>query len=492
MTRKRSIILGVMVFTAAALVMVTVQGIAFSAENVFNLTDIPQIKNRKPIRLAVHKGVPGEDITLQYVKKWSEHTGIEVTTEGAVWDNLFIKENAELVAGTGAYDGIVIETASTNEWAPYLYSLQELAEKYEPKGVKGLTESSLVKGIEPIMIRMASTGKGKIMGLPEWHYQMIMFYRADVFNDPTEKENFKKKYGYELAPAKTRKEIYDQGEFFTRKKGELLKGKPLEFDIYGLGLMAGRIEANDEATSLIWGAGGRWFTTVRNSDGSIKEFIITKKDKEIQKKAVAFYKSLLKFASPGCLTAFWDFVNSQFAEGKCIVIPSMYATFVGWAGQVEKNVPGAELGLAPTVGRRGYAGCFARGVAKASKNPEATYWLIKYLASYPVQKAMGEAGASIIRKDVLEDPKYREEKYRLAIGLAAPLLRELWDENYDWVDNDYYFNSTAAAKVYSNQIGLIHQGFVGDMSLDDCISELTKKSLALDRKFGDIPSREEK
>jgi len=492
MKMKRRIGLALMCCLLAGLMVATVTDRAFSDEKVFALNDIPPIKNKNPIRLAVHKGVPGEDITLQYVKKWSEHTGINVTTEGAVWDNLFIKENAELIAGTGAYDGIVIETASTNEWAPYLWTMEELAEKYEPKGVKGLTESSLLKGIEPIMLRMATTRTGKIMGLPEWHFAMVMMYRDDVLTDPTERTNFKKRYGYDLAPAITRQQIYDQGEFFTRKKGELLKGKPLPFDIYGLGLMAGRVEANDELTCCVWGAGGHWFTVNRRPDGSIAEFVITKKDKEIQKEALTYYKTLLKFASPGCLNAFWDFVNTQFADGKTIVIPSMFATFVGWAGSVEKNIPGARLGLAPTVGKRGYMGCFARGVAKASKNPEATYWLIKYLASYQVQKELAEAGVSIIRKDVTDDPKYQADTYRLTVGMSARVLRVLYDQNFKWIDNDYYFLSNAAAKVYSNQIGLIHEGFISEMSVDKCIAELTKQSLALERKFGDIPVREEK
>jgi len=109
-----------------------------------------------------------------------------------------------------------------------------------------------------------------------------------------------------------------------------------------------------------------------------------------------------------------------------------------------------------------------------------------------VQKELAEAGVSIIRKDVTDDPKYQADTYRLTVGMSARVLRVLYDQNFKWIDNDYYFLSNAAAKVYSNQIGLIHEGFISEMSVDKCIAELTKQSLALERKFGDIPVREEK
>ncbi|MBI1928916.1 extracellular solute-binding protein, partial [Candidatus Poribacteria bacterium] len=44
-------------------------------------------------------------------------------------------------------------------------------------------------------------------------------YRKDLFDNPKEKQAFKAKYGYELAPPKTYKELRDIAEFFTRPPG---------------------------------------------------------------------------------------------------------------------------------------------------------------------------------------------------------------------------------------------------------------------------------
>ena len=103
---------------------------------------------------------------------------------------------------------MVTETSWTNEWEDYLYPLEELAEKYDPKGVAGLRAD--LAGHDPGLLRMCSDSAGKLLGLPYYNYTMMTIYRADVLEDPTEKAAFKEKYGYELAPVKSWKEIRDQ------------------------------------------------------------------------------------------------------------------------------------------------------------------------------------------------------------------------------------------------------------------------------------------
>ena len=67
--------------------------------------------------------------------------------------------------------------------------------------------------------RTASNWKGPYYGMPSESPVMMMFYRKDLFSDPTEQANFKAKYGYDLAPAKTWQQFQDIAEFFTRPKG---------------------------------------------------------------------------------------------------------------------------------------------------------------------------------------------------------------------------------------------------------------------------------
>ncbi len=76
--------------------------------------------------------------------------------------------------------------------------------------------------------------KEKTYGFLNWNYNMVYWARNDLLSNAAEQAAFKARYGYELAPAKTFAQFLDIGEFFTRKAGETMAGKPLESDFYGI------------------------------------------------------------------------------------------------------------------------------------------------------------------------------------------------------------------------------------------------------------------
>ena len=81
---------------------------------------------------------------------------------------------------------------------------------------------------------------GKTYSVPYDGDIHIFYYRQDLVEDPTEKKNFKAKYGYELGVPETWDEVKDFAEFFTRKAGQKLGGSTLEKDFYGNGMMLSR------------------------------------------------------------------------------------------------------------------------------------------------------------------------------------------------------------------------------------------------------------
>lgn len=73
-----------------------------------------------------------------------------------------------------------------------------------------------------------------------------VIYRKDLFEDPTEKANFKEKYGYELNPPTTLEEYEDIAEFFNRPP-----------DLYGVTLMGKRsIFLATHFMQRLWANGG--------------------------------------------------------------------------------------------------------------------------------------------------------------------------------------------------------------------------------------------
>ncbi|GAH76884.1 unnamed protein product, partial [marine sediment metagenome] len=218
-----------------------------------------------------------------------------------------------LISGTGAYDVLYVESAFTCEWTPYLWSMEELAELYDPRGAAGLAKE-LEETQHATMMRCSSNREGKLMGLPYYTYQQGIFVRQDALDDPTEKAAFKERYDYELGVPTTYDQVRDIGEFFTRKKGELLKGEPLEWDLFGLTLMTGRLEINDEIATMVWGRGADFVSLIRDEAGNAVEFVITRKDKEALTWALETYKTLVPFISPACHTGWWDVCGAQMAE----------------------------------------------------------------------------------------------------------------------------------------------------------------------------------
>lgn len=474
------------VFLAVILVaFIGTSAFSATAQDRFSLKDIPEIKNKKAIHVAL---ADLADICVPYLKKFMDKTGVKVTHEIIVFNALYGKEIMELQARTGAYDIVVTESSWTNEWKNYLYPIPDLALKYDPQGIAGLQR--YLVGFDPGMLRMASTRDDVLMGIPVQTYTMIMAYRKDVFENSEEKANFKKIYGYELAPAVTWEQILNQAEFFTRKKGDKLKGETLDHDIYGISMMAGRYpHVQDEVGSRLWSKGGRWATTVREGGlvvGKPVGFKITENDKKLLEWSFSNYQQCMKFAPPGSDNAYWDFASAEFASGNTMILCPMYSSIWPLVSPVEKKVPGAKVGAFVTPGIRPYTGNFHLSPSVDSKNPEASYWLLKYLGSYEVQEAMCNGGWATPRVDVLELPKYREPKYHATLGWIPSILETFKSQASD--ANDYlHFNSSAFGKLYDQMMVVSHENAVKKRTPKESVQEWIKQFTEIQTKYGDLP-----
>jgi multiple sugar transport system substrate-binding protein len=480
--------------TAFIVCFLLVLGVAATlahAQDKFGLKDIPKIKNQRTINLIVETGQVFDKI-VPYIEEFTKQTGVQVKVERVASPVVYSKENVELMAGTGYYDVAYVETAWTTEWSAYLLKLKDLANKYDPGKVAAMMAD--LKYHSPSIL-ICGQAYGEQMVLPFYTYHMGMFIRQDVFDDAGEKANFKKKFGYDLKPATTWKEIADQGQFFTRKKGDKLKGKALQYDIYGLAKMAGAYQDNDEMSCRIWGKGSDYVTVVRDDKGKLKEFVITKKNKDVLKETLTEYINELQWASPGSLTANFDFVVAQQGEGRAMIQVSQFSNCFAWtASIVKEKVPDGKLGIYPTIGEQPYTGAWSFGVAKASKNPEAAYWLVRYIASYKCQEAvMKEGGQLSTRMDVLSAPEWHSAENQYPFGILCDYLISSWKKQAQYVPNYWYFNTKAGGKVYNEQMPILAKAISKESSIDEVVAELTAKTLELTAKFDKaVPIREEK
>ena len=158
--------------------------------------------------------------------------GIEVKKTNVNFDDIPKKVLLDLTSGVKTWDLIFINSGWTFSFASRkaLLPIDDFATT--PSARTLLNKEDFVPAAKELQ------HQGKLYAMPYLSAPLMVGYRKDLFEDATERQAFKTKNGYDLAPPKTYKELLDIAKFFTRKKGETLAGKALEEDFYGNAIAA--------------------------------------------------------------------------------------------------------------------------------------------------------------------------------------------------------------------------------------------------------------
>jgi multiple sugar transport system substrate-binding protein len=154
---------------------------------------------------------PGITAESELAKEFTAETGIEVIYETYDWSGFVEKTKLEFANPTGSYD--IIEYDALMSFALFPNdSLVPLEEFINDPDLPDID----VDGFVGRLVDFYGTWQGKVVGVPRSAANRIYAYRKDLFEDPMEKADFKRKYGYELAFPETWKQYRDVAEFFTR------------------------------------------------------------------------------------------------------------------------------------------------------------------------------------------------------------------------------------------------------------------------------------
>ena len=150
--------------------------------------------------------------------QWEKLTGIKIKVIEVPTAEMFTKILQEHRAGTGAYDALNVVPS----WMPDLVragALEQLDSYVDKYGFRDELQK-----IAPTYRDNQMKVDGKIYGFPDDGDVFILYYRKDVFEDPKNREEFKAKYGYDLAAPKTWKEYDEIGKFLTDKYAPKIYG----------------------------------------------------------------------------------------------------------------------------------------------------------------------------------------------------------------------------------------------------------------------------
>ncbi len=349
------------------------------------------VKGEKPfegvkVTVLVHSGhqaVPW----YEYADDIKEKYGIELVVVEAPPEEIYTKALLGIKSKPAKYDIIQFNSAFIAELEPYLLPLDEFI-------IRNPGESGVAFGdILPAFRLYQNMWKGKIYSLTIDGDIFFFYYRADLFNCPMEKEAFKAKYGYDLAPPRTWDQFLDVAEFFTRKKGEKLCGQTLQRDFYGAAFQL------KPPRVFYWYLFVYWphIAAERGGDphyfdpGTMKPLI----NSDAAVKALEVLKKATEYMPPGVLAWEWDETFTAFVKEGYV------AMTIHWPDEGKRapelaplpipNPPEPELGVALPPGVIGPDGklyqytmidaAWVAGIAKNSANPEAAWAVLSFLCS---------------------------------------------------------------------------------------------------------------
>jgi multiple sugar transport system substrate-binding protein len=161
----------------------------------------------------------------EIAKSW----GVTLDVRNVTTDEIESKVVIDWVGGADTWD--LIYTGGVQRMAQWAYGgiIKDIAPLIKSVGDPALLSWDSFTDAA----RHAVTDGDKVWGLTCATSEQSYVYRRDIFEDAGERAAFEKRFGYPLEVPKTYAHHQDVAVFFTRKRGEMLAGKPLDRDFYG-------------------------------------------------------------------------------------------------------------------------------------------------------------------------------------------------------------------------------------------------------------------
>jgi len=405
---------------------------------------IPEIKNKQAITVVVEKGHWTKYLKQKLAPQFTKQTQVPVKIVEVDLGNMHQLQDKSLIDANGDYDVLTLEAGWAKEWAAkgYTVALEELAKQFDKKksGWEGYLDS-----FYPSLFEILSYQK-QLHSIPYNTYVMGNHYRLDLFENEIEQKAFQARYDYKLAPPKTLLQLKDIAEFFTRKEGELLKGKKLTKDFFGLALMSGnKPHINDEWSAILWASGGVWFKPNYKNDKLVNFSLPS--DLNHLKYTANYYIELMKYSYPANKNFAYLESAQALASGNVAMWPFAYNNLWSVSSQLNSNDKEQRFAISKTPGGRPYHGAYAFAVAYDSNNPEAAFWFLRFMTSIKGQSQYATGGGNPTRKDV-------NKLLTSKLDVNSPQcysLKITYQANMEWnkhIGEYGHYMSTAMGSIY--------------------------------------------
>jgi len=336
------------------------------------------------------------------------------------WPDFYTRVNASLTSGEKKYNMSVADSQWLGAFVEggYFRKVNDLIDA-DPK------LKATMADIHPAFYNAYSTypyTSKNIYGFPQFPDVLVNYGRKDVLCDAGEQKAFQAKYNSKLPCTGEELDAMDWtafehvGEFFQRKKGEMLAGKALDDDFYGIAYQAGKGYdfSSMQINGFVWQEGGNIWDETKMPTGHAEGVVNSPE----AVKGLTHYLNLLKYMPPVAKTGTMDIFKSDelFREGKV-------AMNIDWIGLGEASLDpktskvSDKLVFGMTPGTKGADGKLSRWNNLGgqpfvlmtwntdNQNKEAMDF-VKWWLSPEIQNQFAAGGGQSAVKTVYSDPKY--------------------------------------------------------------------------------------
>jgi multiple sugar transport system substrate-binding protein len=307
----------------------------------------------RPVYVEIDAGDNQEPI-MKYTPAMDRKFGINVTQVALPFVGQYEKMVTELISRSGAYDLMFFPPYFLGDFVAknFLVPIDSYIARMDPH----------LTNVVPVFRDTITIKNGQRYALPYDGDILYVYYRLDMWNDPREKADFLKKYGYPLAPPRTWDQYVDQARFFNRPP-----------HLYGTAFYGQRGFSYAWWATIWAGLGGHWFdpTTMKTQINS-----------PAGRKALQYLLEMKKVSPPDVLSYGYEELRNAFFLGKvamCAQWPDMHKKSFGGDPATPSKVVG-KLGSVPCPNGKSYMPYSRIGAISASaRNPDGAYEVLWYL-----------------------------------------------------------------------------------------------------------------
>ena len=401
------------------------------------LTIVPASADEVTVKMAVPDWPPTHIMKDLFDKSYKAASGntVKLDLDFIPWPDYYTRLNASLTSGEKKYNMAVSDSQWLGAFIEGGYYLNINNYVDADPGLQ-----AVFADLHPAVKASYSTypyKSDKLYGFPQMPDVVISYYRKDILCDDSEQKNFMTKYKYKLPCTGEEMDAMDWdmfrdiGEFFQRKKGDMLAGKPADDDFYGIAFQQGK--GYDFSTTsvdeFLWQHGGDIWDETKQPSGHAVGVVNSQAAIDSFNHMLSFDKYMPPVVKTGGLDIFKS--DELFREGKI-------AINLEWIGFAESSINPATSKVADKVAFAQIPGLKTdKGLVKWSviggqpfvlmtwntdvQNKEALDFC-KWWLSKDTQIAFAKAGGQSALKSVYTDPSY----------LSFRPWNRTWAASLDW------------------------------------------------------------